>query len=141
MKFLTTLLLCAATVWAQTERGNITGSITDVTGGRVPGATVVATNLGTNQTSTVTSTEAGDYNLANLQPGTYRVEFTASGFKKVVHDSLLVTAAATLRADARLEVGQVTETVEVRADAAQVQTENAKITSAVQNKLVDELPL
>ena len=52
-----------------------------------------------------------------------------------------MTAAATVRADARLEVGQVTETVEVRADVAQVQTENAKITTAVQNKLVDELPL
>ena len=54
---------------------------------------------------------------------------------------LCSTAASTLRVDARLEVGQVSETVEVRTDIAQVQTENAKVTTAVQNKLVDELPL
>ena len=133
-------LLCAA-VWAQTERGNITGSVADSSGARIPGAAVVATNTATNQTASVTTTDAGDYNLPNLQPGTYRVEFSASGFKKTVRDGIVVTAAGTLRADARMEVGQVSESVEVRADALQVQTENAKITSAVQNQLVDQLPL
>jgi hypothetical protein len=133
-------ILCAG-LWAQTERGNITGSITDSSGARIPAATIVITNVATNQSSTVTSTDAGDYNLPGLSPGTYRIEFSATGFKKSVRDGVVVTAASTIRADARMEVGQVSETVEVTSDIAQVQTENAKISTAVQNKMVDELPL
>src|SRR5207248_472708 len=108
---------------------------------RIPSATIIATHIGTNQTDKATTTDAGDYNLPNLQPGTYRLEVSANGFKKTVRDNLVLTAGNTLRADARLEVGQVSDTVEIRADSVQVQTENAKITSTVQNKLVDELPL
>ncbi len=133
-------LLCAG-LWAQTERGNITGSVTDSSGARIPGAVVIVTNVATNRPATVTSTDAGDYNLPGLSPGTYRIEVSASGFKKFVREGVVVTAAASIRADARMEVGQVSETVEVTSDIAQVQTENAKITTAVQNKMVDELPL
>ncbi len=134
------LLVCPA-VFGQTERGNITGAVTDSSGAAVPGATVTITNVATNQNVTVTTTSAGDYNGANLPPGDYRLEFSATGFKKTVRDNVVLTASATVRIDGRLEVGQVSETVEVRADVAQVQTENAKVTTAVQNKLVDELPL
>ncbi|MFN7925719.1 MAG: TonB-dependent receptor [Bryobacteraceae bacterium] len=133
--------LLSALVWAQSERGNITGTVTDSTLAAVPGAQIVITNDATNQSSAVTTTTAGDYNVPNLSPGQYRVEVTAQGFKKMLRDNLVVTAAATLRVDVKLEIGQVSETVEVKADIAQVQTENAKITTAVQNKLVDELPL
>ncbi|MGH9674257.1 MAG: carboxypeptidase-like regulatory domain-containing protein, partial [Bryobacteraceae bacterium] len=139
-KILIAMFACAG-LWAQTERGNITGSVTDSSGARIPGAMVTITNVATNQSSSVTSTEAGDYNLPGLSPGTYRVEFSASGFKKSVREGIVVTASGTIRADARMEVGQVSETVEVTSDIAQVQTENAKITTAVQNKMVDELPL
>ncbi len=131
----------ASLALAQTERGNITGTVTDGTAAAVPGAQVIITNLATNQAMTVAATDGGDYNAPNLSPGTYRVEFSASGFKKTVRDGVILTASATLRVDARLEIGQVSESVEVRADIAQVQTENARITTAVQNKLVDELPL
>jgi hypothetical protein len=141
MKALAMSALLCAVAFAQTERGNITGAVTDTTDARIPGATVTVTNIATNQSATATTTVAGDYNLPNLQPGTYRVEFSATGFKKSVRESIILTASSTLRADAVMEVGQVGETVEVRTDAAQVQTENAKITTAVQNKLVDELPL
>ncbi|MBM3813839.1 MAG: TonB-dependent receptor [Acidimicrobiia bacterium] len=134
-------LLLAGGLWAQTERGNITGSVSDASGASIPGAAVTITNTATNQAISVSTTGAGDYNAANLSPGRYRVEFAAQGFKKRVSDGVILTAAATLRLDAQLEVGAVTESVEVRADIAQVQTENAKVTTAVQNKLVDELPL
>ncbi len=141
MKPLVLLTLSSLVLFAQTERGNITGQVTDTSAAAVPGATILITNHSTNQTSTVTTETNGDYNLPNLSPGTYRLEVSAQGFKKVVKDGVVMTAAATVRVDARLEVGQITETVEVRADIAQVQTENARITTAVQNKLVDELPL
>ena len=141
MRNIVLLTLSAFAVWGQTERGNITGGVTDSTGAAVPGAVVTVTNIATNQVTAVTSTTAGDYNVPNLPPGEYRVEVTAQGFKKAVRDGIVLTAASTLRVDARLEIGQVSETVEVRSDIAQVQTENSKITTAVQNKLVDELPL
>src|ERR1043166_588849 len=97
-----TVFLLAAAAWGQTERGNITGSVTDSSGASVPGATVTITNLATNQSVTVTSTSAGDYNGPNLPPGDYRVEFSATGFKKTVRDNVVLTAAATLRVDGRL---------------------------------------
>src|SRR5712691_8368417 len=133
-------LLCPA-VWGQTERGNITGAVTDTSGAAVPAVTVTITNVATNQGATVTTTSAGDYNGPNLPPGDYRLEFSATGFRKTVRDNVVLTAASTVRVDGQLEVGQVTDTIEVRADVAQIQTENAKITTAVQNRLVDELPL
>src|SRR5262249_404283 len=89
----------------------------------------------------VQSTSAGDYNAANLSPGKYRIEISASGFKRFVQDNVTLTAGNTVRADAQLQIGQVSDTIEISAAAAQIQTENAKITTAVQNQLVDDLPL
>ncbi|MCC6368768.1 MAG: TonB-dependent receptor [Bryobacterales bacterium] len=126
---------------AQTERGNITGTVTDTTQAAVAGASVVVTNTATNQSTSVLTTDTGAYNVPNLPPGPYRLEVSLQGFKHVRREGLILTAAATLRVDATLEVGQISETVEVNATVAQVQTENARVTTAVQNKLVDELPL
>src|SRR5688572_30733110 len=143
MKKLSLLAMCvfAAALFAQTERGNITGVVTDSTNAAVPAATVIITNVATNQAQQVSTTNTGEYNVPGLPPGTYRMEASATGFKKTIRESVVLTAASTLRVDARLEVGQVSESVEVSTDIAQVQTENAKVTTAVQNKLVDELPL
>jgi hypothetical protein len=142
MKKLTVLLgLAAAALYAQTDRGNITGSITDASGAAIAGASVAIINSATNQALNTVSTSAGDFNAAGLSPGTYRVEISQSGFKRFRRDNVTLTAGATLRVDAQLEVGQVTESIEVRSDLAQVQTENAKVSTAVQNKMVDELPL
>lgn len=133
--------LAAIFLHAQTERGNITGTVTDTTQAAVAGASVVVTNTATNQSTSVRTTDTGAYNVPNLPPGPYRLEVSLQGFKQVRREGLTLTAAATLRVDATLEVGQVSETVEVNATVAQVQTENAKVTTAVQNRLVDELPL
>jgi len=133
-------LVVSLVVCARTDRGNITGSVTNASAAAVPGAAVVITNVATNQTARVTTTSTGDYNLPNLVPGEYRIEFSASGFKKTLRQGIVLTAAATVRADARLEVGTMTETVEVWADLLQVQSENSKVTTAMQNKMVDLLP-
>ena len=99
------------------------------------------THLATNTTSSATTTTGGGYNVSNLSPGQYRVEISAPGFKRFVQEDVTLTAAGTVRLDAQLSLGQVTETVEVAAAVAQVQTENAKTTTVVQNRMVDELPL
>jgi len=134
-------LLFATLLPAQTERANLTGSVRDQSGGVIGGAELKVTNVGTNTTTTVRTTSTGDYNVSNLLPGQYRVEISAEGFKRYLQDNVILTAAGTVRLDAQLPLGQVAETVEVSTAVAQVQTENAKITTAVQNRMVDELPL
>ena len=64
---------------------------------------------------------------------------TAPGFKRFVQENVIVAAASTLRSDIQLQLGQVSETVEVSASAVVIQTDNAKVSTQVQNKLVDEL--
>lgn len=140
-KSLMLLPVLATLLLAQTERGNITGSVSDPTGAVIAGAEVKVTHLATNTTANARTTAAGDYNVSNLSPGQYRVEISAAGFKRFLQENITLTAAGTVRLDAQLQLGQVSETVEVSGAVTQIQMENAKITTAVQNRMVDELPL
>jgi hypothetical protein len=135
--FLAATILC----FAQSERGNITGLVTDGTNAIVPGAPVRVINTATNATASVTTTSSGEYSAANLEPGTYRVEVAKPGFQTALMDGLTLTAGATARADVRLQVGGVTQTVEVQATNIQLQTEDAKVSTSVSNTMVDDLPL
>ncbi|MFN3326413.1 MAG: TonB-dependent receptor [Bryobacteraceae bacterium] len=135
------LALAAGLLFAQTERGTITGIVSDQTGGAIAGASVQIIHVATNTQATIPTSANGEYSAANLTPGNYRVEVSAVGFKRSVQSNVILSAAGTVRIDVQLELGQVTEAVEVLAQVAQIQTENAKISTTVQNKLVDELPL
>lgn len=125
---------------AQSELGNITGLVSDPSGGVLAAAEVTVTNIATNIKKTTNTTSGGEFNVP-VAPGTYQVQVTMPGFKRHVRENVVVSAATTVRLDATLEVGEVTESIEVSTDVAQVQTENAKISTSVQNRLVDELPL
>ena len=118
-------LVSAALMTAQTDRGNITGSVTDPSGAVIAGATITVTHRATGAAKTVTTTSAGEYNIPGLTPGEYRAEVSAQGFKRFVQDNLVLAAASTVRLDALLQVGQVTETVEVTTAVAQSQPDNA----------------
>ena len=135
------ILCTCAVLLAQSERGNITGLVTDATGAVVPGVSVVITNTATNVPEHVTTTSAGEYNAPNLVPGDYRIEIAAAGFKRFTEGGIALTAGSTARVDARLELGTVGESIEVTASALQLQTENSRISTAVQNVMVDQLPL
>ena len=134
-------LVFAAVLYAQGDRGTITGTVTDSTGAPIPNVVVSIVNTATNTAVRVTSTSTGEYSVASLQPGDYRVEIAAAGFKRFVESGVRAAAGGTVRLDARLEVGQVNESVEVTAQVAGLQTENAKVTSSVENRSIDELPL
>jgi Carboxypeptidase regulatory-like domain len=134
-------LLAVVCAFAQSERGNITGVVTDPTGAPIPSVPVLITNQATNTVEHISTTGTGEYNAPNLTPGSYRIEVSAQGFRTFVESNVVLTAGATIRADAQLQVGQLNESVQVQAQAIQMQTEDAKISTAVQNKLVDELPL
>ncbi len=135
------LLAAASLCFAQSERGNITGVVTDASNAAVPNAPVKVLNMGTNGATRVVASSLGEYSAANLGPGTYRVEVSVAGFQTAAVDNITLTAGATIRVDVRLQVGGVSQTVEVQSQNAQVQTEDAKISTSVPNKLVDELPL
>jgi hypothetical protein len=134
-------LALTATAWAQTDRGIITGSVTDATGAVVAGANVRARHLGTNVEAATTTTNSGDYTIPSLVPGNYAVRVEQQGFKASQIANLILPAGGTVRADVRLEIGQVTESIEVSTDIAQLQTETSKISTQVATKMVDELPL
>ncbi len=137
---LSLLTAAAAQLLAQGTSGNITGRVLDPSGAAVPGARIVARNIATGVETVTASTETGDYNLV-VYPGTYQVSAEAAGFKRFVRENVIMTAAATVRLDLMLELGNVAETIEVSGTLLTVQSENAKITTAVENKFVDELPL
>lgn len=126
---------------AQSERGNITGIATDQSGAAVAGAAISVTQRDTNAMVKTATSPNGEYNVPNLVPGAYRIEIVSAGFKRFIQQNLNVTAGSTVRVDAALQLGQVSEQIEITAAAATIQTENAKVSTLVENKLVDELPL
>jgi hypothetical protein len=126
---------------AQSERGTISGIVLDGTKAALPGVLVTITNTATNQTSQVVSSAAGSYSVANLPPGTYRVEAVLEGFRTLIMANVQLSAGATTRIDLTMELGGVGETVKVVAEATYLQADDARVATTVSNQLIDELPL
>ena len=135
------LLLAAGVIRAQTANGVVTGSITDTSGAVVSGAKVTLTDLQTNQTRQQTTNDAGTYEFRALPRGDYRMEAEIQGFKKENVTGIQLTVAQTLRLDIKLEVGQVSESVQVEATAALVQASDSNLSQVIDEKRVRELPL
>jgi carboxypeptidase family protein len=137
--FLTVLF--AALVSAQSERGTITGTIHDQSGALIPGASVTITNMATNVAVHVTSNDSGEFTVPNLAPGSYLVRVEKQGFRPSEERGLSLDAAQSVRADATLQLGSSTQAIEVQAAAISLQTEDAKSSVTLENKLVNDLPL
>ncbi len=137
---LAVVLLAASAVFGQTF-GEITGQVADATGAVIPGATVTVTNAATNATRTVQTTETGRYSVPFLVPGTYNIRVEHSGFRAATRAGLLLQVGDVLRSDFTLEVGAVTESVEVVAGAQQLQTESTSVGTVIENQRIVELPL
>ena len=134
------LAVSAGTAWAQAT-GQITGVVTDSSGAVLPGVTVDATNVGTGAVRTAVTGADGLYTLPLLQPGVYDVKASLAGFKTAQQDGVRVTVTETARAVFELEVGQVTETVTVTAEATLVETTNATHGIVIDQQKVVDLPL
>ena len=133
-------LLPAARLSAQTF-GEISGHIADATGAVIPGANVTLTNIGTGGVRNTVSTDSGDYAFTAVPIGVYKVAATHSGFKTATSNNVTLQIQQSMRLDFTLEVGAVTDSVEVSASAALLQSENATLGTVVENKSVVELPL
>ncbi len=134
-------VVLAASLFAQNDRGTITGEVKDPAGSVVPNATVVAANMGTGAESKSTTTSTGNYTIPSLTAGMYTLTVEAPGFKRFRQQNIEVQVAVTNRIDVSLEVGATTDTVTVTAEAAQLKTESAEQSTIIQTDRINELPL
>ena len=126
---------------AQVRFGSIVGTITDHSGATVTGAAIKLTNLGTNETRTAQTSSAGTYAFPNLNAGLYRLEVQMAGFKQFIRDKVEVQVDLASRVDAALQVGNVSETVEVVNEAPPLQTDSASLGTTISQKEVESIPL
>ena len=134
-------ILLAAAAFAQSDRGTITGTISDPAAAVVPGARIAARNLDNGSLFEATATGTGDYTIASLPAGKYELSVEANGFKKEIRSEITVQVAQTARVDFALQVGTSTESVTVSAEALMLRTENAEQSMNVSGNKVNDLPL
>lgn len=137
----TLLLLCSCALVAQSDRGNITGTISDPADAVVPNASVVATNSETGAQFRTVSTSTGNYTISSLPSGTYDLSVEVAGFKKFMQQGINVQVAQTARIDVRLAVGSTSDSVTVAADANLLKTEDAAQSDTLSGDRINSLPL
>ncbi len=135
------LALLAAPAAAQDFRGGIRGTVSDATGGVLPGVTVTVTNAETKVTQTAVTDDRGLFEVLYLNPGTYTVSVELSGFKTAVRTGNDVRIGDVLRLDFTLQAGGVSETVQVTADTPLLNTTTGVSGTTIDAKQIAELPL
>ena len=135
------LSLCSVPLLNAQTTTTLYGTVSDKSGAVVPGAQVTATNVGTNQSRTAQTNPEGQYRFEFMPIGAYSLELTATGFKKFVQKGIALDVNVNARVDASLEVGTMTEEINVTASAASVNTDNAQIGRTVENTEITTLPI
>jgi Carboxypeptidase regulatory-like domain len=134
------LLLAAMLCFAQTQTARLIGTVHDSSGAVVPNAKISAVQNETKLRTDTSSNASGDYVLPALQPGSYTLMVEAAGFSKAVVSNIQLDAAANISQDVKLEVGQITEVVEVEANTVTVQTTDSQVSQVVTIAEVVSLP-
>src|SRR3954453_9152048 len=124
--FSLTMLVFAGFAAAQSERGTISGTVRDTSGAVIPQVQVTVTNTATNQPVQVQTNDSGDFSVVDLRVGSYTVRADKWGFRPAEITGLTVDAAASVRADINLQVGQSQQVVEVQAPACRGTSEASR---------------
>ncbi len=140
IRIVSCVVFAAALGFSQTQSARLVGTVHDTTGAVVPNAKVSATNSATKLRTDTTTNATGDYVLPALQPGTYTLNVEATGFRKAAIDGIELDAASNVSQSVTLEVGQMTEVVEVTANVVNVNTTDAQIANSVTIKDIETLP-
>ena len=128
-------------VRAQSTYGSIAGAVTDSSGAAIADAQVTLTNLGTSEKKTQSTGSDGLYSFVNLFPGRYRVEVEKTGFKKYSRPEVVVEVNQSARIDATMQVGEVSQVVEVTGETPLLQAETSSLGQVVEQRKANELPL
>src|SRR5437764_4206923 len=135
------LLLVASVAFSQSDRGSITGTVSDPAGAVVPNAAIEGRNVETGVAYNGATSSTGNYTLVQLPAGTYEVSVAVPGFKKYTRAGLTVEVAQTLRIDIRLEVGAASDSITVTEAAPLLKTESGELSHNLASKTLDELPI
>lgn len=135
------LLLLLPALNAQTFTASLLGTVTDATGAAIPNAVVTATNVATNVKVESRSDSVGRYLVGQLQPGSYRLEATVSGFKKYVRGGIELNVGQQAQLDIAMTIGEVTDNVTVEGAVSAIETTSSTIGKVVSNRAILNLPL
>lgn len=134
------LLLSLVTI-GQTNRGGISGTVTDPKGAAIPGATVTVTNVGTNQKVVLTTSNEGTFTIKSLEPVVYDISVEITGFKKSLIQKVKVDTATVSTVNVVLELGTVNEQVTVESDSQIINTESGTTGQTITERQLQDLPL
>src|SRR5687768_10943501 len=140
LRSVTLVLLSASLAFGQSFTATVRGTAKDPSGSAIPRAAVTITDADRGTTQTTVADEAGRFVITALQPGQYVLTVEADGFKKFSSGSFSLTVQQQATVDARLDVGELNETVEVSASAARVNTTIANLGQVIDNKTIVSLP-
>jgi len=135
------LLLTAVQVKAQTTTADVVGTVTDSSGAVLPDAKVTVQSLATHGTHTTQTTSSGDYDVPFLLPGHYSVRVELPSFKTFSVADITLQVGDRARVDARLQVGDASQTVEVLAPSPLLQSETSTVSSSITEQAVQDIPL
>lgn len=131
----------ASSLYGQSTYGSIAGSVTDTSGATVTDANVTLTNLGTSEKRTQSSGSDGLFTFVNLFAGQYRIDVEKQGFKHFVRSDIAVDVQQSTRVEVALQVGEVSQTVEVTSEVPLLQSETSSLGTVVDQREANELPL
>src|SRR6202521_4696493 len=133
--------LKTSSTWAQAVCGSILGTVTDPQGGAVSGAKVTVTSVNKSTIAETTTNESGNYSVTQLIPDTYKIRIEAAGFKSTDIPIVQVSADSSAHVDATMQVGAVTQSVEVTGEIPQLKTDRADVDVEFSQKYVEDLPI
>ena len=127
--------------FGQSFYGSIIGTVIDQSAAAVPQANVTLTNLKTAERRVMQTDDSGNYQFVNLVPGEYKVEVEKTGFRRFGREPITVEVQSAVRIDVPMQVGDVSQAIEVTAETPLLQTEDASLGQVVDSRKVLEAPL
>lgn len=135
------LIVISSVAWAQMTTAGLSGTVTDETGGLLPGVEITVTNVDTGRTRSVVSDDEGRYIAPELTLGAYEVEASLAGFQTSVRSGIQLTLGRQAVVDLTLQIGEITERVTVTGEAPLVETTQSTLADLVEERIIRDLPL
>ena len=138
---LTAMSLAPTTGITQTYYGSVVGTVTDSSGSALVGLTVALTNQGTAERKTLQTNSHGDFQFVNVPPGIYTLDIEGPGFKRFRRDSFQVEVQSVVRIDAPMQIGEVSQVVDVTAQTPLIESDTTSLGQVIEGRAVEQMPL